>query len=108
MLAFSIWTFGGIAFIGLGIYDLASKKTLAFGFWANANPPQIDNVKAYNRALGKLWCIFGIVFILFGIPLLKGQNSSYILISVVGVTFESIIAMSVYTIKIENKYRKKG
>lgn len=108
MFAFIIWILIGIAFIGLGIYDLTSKKTVAFGFWANAKPPRMDNVKAYNKALGKLWCIFGIVFILLGIPLLKGENSPYILISVVGAAFESIIAMSVYTIKIESKYRKKG
>lgn len=106
MIAFIIWALMGIAFICTGIYDMHSKKAKPFGFWANAETaPMTDNQK-YNRALGKLFCSFGVIFILLGLPLLSGQNSPLILISIVGTLFESIAAMAVYTIVIEKKYRK--
>lgn len=104
-LAFSIWAILGIAFVMLGIYDLVSKKPAAFGFWANAKVFPVKNVRAYNRALGKLWIVFGVLFVLLGLPLLKGQNSPWIVISILGVLAEAIGAMAVYVIVIEKKYR---
>lgn len=32
MLAFVIWTLMGIIFVGMGIYDMCSKKEQPFGF----------------------------------------------------------------------------
>lgn len=107
MFGFVLWALVGAAFIGLGIYAFVSKREVAFGFWANAKMFPVNDVKAYNRAVGKLWCVFGIVFILFGIPLLKGQNSPAIIISVLGIMIEVIITMVVYTVVIEGRYRKK-
>ena len=104
--AFMIWAgFGGL-FAGYGVYAFFAKRTAPFGFWANAHVFQVKDVKAYNRAVGKLWCVFGVVFILLGIPLLKGQNSPYILLSVLGCMLEAITAMVVYVTVIERKYRK--
>lgn len=67
------------------------------------------NIKAYNKALGKLWCVFGFFFILLGTPFLleEEQNSQLFIISTIGVFLEVIILMAVYTIKIERKYRNK-
>lgn len=109
MFAFIIWVLAGALCIGFGIYNYSSKKTVPFGFWANSkiNTFSVIDVKSYNRALGKLWCVFGIVFILLGIPLLQGQNSPYIMVSVLGVVLETIVTMIIYTFKIEGKYRKK-
>ena len=103
MLAFIIWTLIGLVFIGLGI--LAIKKEEAVGFWANIQKADIENPKAYNRAVGKLWSVFGVVFILLGLPLLTGQNSPWIVITGLGVFAEVICLMIIYT-KIEGKYRK--
>lgn len=110
MVAFIIWSICGVFFIGMGIYDFFSKKEKPFGFWANAETLktlQIENVKAYNRALGILWMVYGILFILLGVPLMAGQNSPYILLSILGAMFISIAAMVVYVTVIEKKYRKK-
>lgn len=107
-MGFIIWLLLGIFFIGEGIYCIKSKKEVTFGFWTNGKKPLIDekNIKSYNKALGKLWCVYGFLFILLGIPLLGGQNSPLIIISLVGMILEVIILISVY-IKIEEKYRKK-
>ena len=106
MLAFIIWLAVGLAMVALGIYAILAKKEVAFGFWANANVFPVKDVKRYNHAVGKLWCVFGIVFALLGIPLLPGQNTGYIIISILGCMAEAIAAMVIYVTIIEKKYRK--
>lgn len=105
MIGFIIWALCGLLFIGLGISAFRAKE--AVGFWANVKVPPIENIIAYNKAVGRLWCIMGILFIALGLPLLAGQNSPLIMISIIGVLIEIIAAMIIYTIGIENKYRKK-
>jgi len=100
----------GMFFIGEGIYCIKSKKEAALGFWTNGKKPQIEekNIKAYNKALGKLWCAFGFFFILLGLPFLgEEHNSPLFIISTIGLILEAIILIAVYTIKIEGKYRNK-
>ena len=55
---------------------------------ANADVFEVTDIKKYNHAVAKLFCIFGIVLIVLGIPLL------------------AIIAMVVYSLVIEKKYKK--
>lgn len=104
MLAFIIWAVVGFFFLALGIYSFRAKK--AVGFWANAETLPMENVKAYNNAMGKLWCVYAVIFILLGMPLLAGQNSALVVISILGMVFEMIGTMIVY-LHIEEKYRKK-
>ena len=106
-IAFIIWALMGVLFIAMGIYYLSSKKAKPFGFWANAEVPSIENVKGYNRALGILWCVYGVLFMLIGLPLLDGQNQSMIIIPILGAMLISIAAMVVYVVGIEPKYRKR-
>lgn len=101
-IGFWIWFIFGFLFIVLGIFSFFSKK--AVGFWANVEMFQVTDIKQYNRAVGKLFCVFGMVFIFLGFPLLSEQNSAWILFSVFGVMFESIIAMVIYTTVIEKKF----
>lgn len=104
MLAFIIWTIFGLFFFGLGIYSFRAKK--AVGFWANAETLPMEDVKGYNKAMGKLWCVFSVIFILLGLPFLVGQNSAKMIIPILGIVFEIIGTMIVY-LHIEEKYRKK-
>lgn len=109
LIAFIIWAIMGVFFIVMGIYDMNSKKAKPFGFWANAEVGPIEDVKGYNRALGMLWCVYGVLFMVIGVPLLilNEQNAGLIMIPVIGVMLISIGAMAVYTVGIEAKYRKK-
>ena len=104
ILGFLIWSAIGFLFVCLAIYACFSKKPV--GFWANADVFEVSDIKKYNHAVAKLFCIFGIVLIILGIPLLAGQNSGWILLSVAGVMIESIVAMAVYSLVIEKKYKK--
>lgn len=107
MIGFIIWAIVGCFFIGLGIFSFISKNPRPLGFWANAKVFEVSNVKKYNHAMGILWCVFGIVFIVLGIPLLGGQNNPLILFSVIGAMAEAIAVMVVYVLIIEKKFRKK-
>lgn len=76
-------------------------------FLGERRDPSHENVKGYNKAMGKLWCVFSLIFILLGLPLLAGQNAAIIIVLVLGIVFEMIGTMIVYT-RIEEKYRVKG
>lgn len=103
ILAFVIWSIIGLCIIGFGVSALFSKK--AVGFWANAQMFEVESVKKYNRAVMILFTSYGVILILLGLPLLLGE-SAWMILSILGVMFESIAAMIVYTVVIEKKYKK--
>ena len=102
MVGFVIWALVGALIIVIGIKDLFAKKPV--GFWANIETMKVSDVKGYNRATGILFMVYSIVFILLGLPLLGGQNTPFILLSIIGVMFETIIIMTIYSICIVKKY----
>ena len=98
MIGFVIWSLFGVFIIGLGIKDMFSKNPV--GFWANTETIKVKDVKGYNRASGLLFIIYGIIFVILGIPLLEGQNTPYVLLSVIGVMVETIVIMAAYSLVI--------
>ena len=107
MAAFIGWAVLGLFFVIWGIYMFFTKSAKPFGFWANAEVAEMKDVKGYNHALGKLWCVFGVLLILLGLPFLFGQNSIGVIITIPGTMIISIGAMIVYVVGSEPKYRKK-
>ncbi len=103
MIAFVLWAAAGGLLMLLGVRALLSSKPA--GFWANAEAPKVKDVKGYNRAVGRLFIAYGIVFILLGLPLTAGQNKALILLSILGVMLETIVAMAVYSIHITGRYK---
>ena len=75
------------------------------GFWANTETIKVKDVKGYNRASGLLFIIYGIIFVILGIPLLEGQNTPYVLLSVIGVMVETIVIMAAYSLFIVKSKR---
>ena len=102
MTALLIWEACAVLFAGIGISCFLAKKPV--GFFANAEPPQIRDVKAYNRAVGRLWLVFAVVFALLGIPLLW-LDSPLVLLGIIGLMWASIVVIIVY-LRIEQKYKK--
>ena len=96
MIGFIIWAIVAFIIIGMGINAFFSKKPVPFGFWANINPFHVKDIKGYNRAIGKLLIIYGLILIVLGLPMLKGQNTSYILLSILGVMIETIAIIIIY------------
>ena len=106
ILGFAGWTMVACFFVGLGIYDFRTDRQAEVGFWANAKTPPMRDVKAYNRAVGKLFMVYGIIFFLLGTPLLTG-NALLLMLSVAGIMLATIACMAVYIIGIQGKYEKK-
>lgn len=104
MLTFILWAAAGCIFIGIGVFCFRAKR--AMGFWANAKVMEVRDVKAYNRAMGKMWCGFGGLFILLGLPLLSGQNAPGVLITILGSVFLILAVAVIYSQIIEPKYKK--
>lgn len=102
IIAFLIWSAIGLFFVGMGIASHFIKK--AVGFWVNVKVPELADIKPYNRAVGRLYIIFGILMMVLGLPLLS-KHTEMILISAVGIMFTVITMMILYT-RIEQKYRK--
>lgn len=102
-IGFIGWMIIGLLIMGIGISAFFSKK--AVGFWANTDAPQVIDTHKYNCAVGKLFIVYGVIFILLGIPMLSEQNTVLILFSVLGVMVETIIIMVIYTLVISKKYR---
>lgn len=107
IIAFIIWVLVSLIFVVIGVYDIRSDKVA--GFWANAKRPEVapEHVKAYNRAVGILWIGFAIIYILLGLPLLAGDNSPLIVITLLGSLLSVVVLMAVYVLVIEKKYCKK-
>ena len=105
MIGFIVWALCGCLMIGLGISAFFSKKVV--GFWANIKTFSVNDIRGYNHATGKLFIIYGVIFIVLGMPLLSDQNTPYILLSVLGVMIETIAIMAIYSLSITKKYREK-
>lgn len=104
MPGFIIWSIVGLLLMGIGISDFFIKKPA--GFWANAEAEKVTDVKKYNKAVGTLIIVYAVIFILLGTPLLS-ENKVLILFTMLGVMFETIITMCVYTVGISEKYKVK-
>lgn len=106
IIAFVIWILVSLVFVGIGIYDLRANEVV--GFWSNGKKPVVndENLKAYNRAVGILWIAFAVIFMLLGLPLLAGDNSPLIVITLLGSLAEIVALMAVYVLVIEKKYCK--
>lgn len=104
IIGFIIWAVVGCFIIGIGISAFFRKK--AVGFWANIEVESMNDIKNYNYAMGKLFIAYGVIFILLGLPILSGQNSIYIIFSILGIMVETIATMIIYTLVIEKKYKK--
>lgn len=100
MLAFILWALLGVVYIGLSVFVFFSP----IAPWANF---QVKDIAGYNKALGKLGIISGIILILLGLPLLCEQNSPLIAISILGMMADAIAFMAVYFLVIERKYRNR-
>lgn len=107
MIAFVVWILLGAGFVIGGITALFARKARPFGFWANAEVFPVKDVRAYNKALGKLFIAFGVIFMLLGIPFLGGQNSGGMIFTILGTMFLAIFTMVIYVTQIERKFRKK-
>ena len=105
ILGFAIWCIVSGIFLVIGISCFYTSKPA--GFWANIKMCEVTDTKKYNKAVGKLFCCFGVVFGILGLPILAGQNSPLLFLSIAGCIVLIITTMLVYELVIMKKYRKR-
>ena len=104
-IAFLIWTLCAGIFLAIGISSFKSKEPV--GFFTFSNPPKVNDVDGYNKAVAKLWFVVAVIFEVLGIPFLfLEQNSPEFFLIVVAVPV-LLIGMIIVYLKIEAKYKKK-
>ena len=93
----------GVCFIGFGIRLIAIKRDKPVAFWANVKElPRVNDISAYNKAVGKLWCGYGAVIALLGFLLLAGPVG--IIMTILGTCWASIALAVIYSVVIMKKY----
>ena len=103
---FSAFALIGLFFLIIGIRCRHSDKPS--GFWANAEQFEVNDVRAYNKSMSKLWFAAAGLYTAIGLPLLTPANILLvILVSMVGCMIVSIGLMVYFTTVIEPKYKKK-
>ena len=105
IFGFVIWSIVFLVLLGIGIW--AWKSDQAVGFYTGTKPPEVTDVRKYNRSVAVLWFAYAGLFELLGLPFLfLKQNSAGFLGSILGVPVISIALMIVYH-RILRKYEKK-
>lgn len=105
LLAFIIWSIMSLVALCIAFICWRSKKEV--GFFTGVKPNKVNDIKAYNRAVAKIWIVFAILFELLGIPLLfLEQNSPIFLFISIGTMF-LVIGIGIAYMIVEAKYRKK-
>ena len=106
IIGFVIWSMVSLVLLGIGIRAWKSNK--AVGFYTGVKPPEVSDVRKYNRAVAVLWFVYAILFELLGLPLLLlKQKSAGFLGCMVGVPVISIALTIVYN-RILTKYKVKA
>ena len=104
ILGFTIWSLVALIFLIIAIVSLRSEKPV--GFYTGVKPPEVKDIKKYNKAVSTIWFVFFGVFELLGLPLLfYRQNSPIFIISILGTVFLCISIAIAYN-HVLNKYKK--
>ena len=104
-IVFIIWSIVSLLLLGIGIR--AGKSDTAVGFYTGTRPPEVTDIRRYNRAVGVLWVVYAVLFELLGLPLLfLKQNSPGFLWCLLGVPLITVALVIAYN-RILDQYRRK-
>lgn len=103
MIAFVIWSIVALVFVIIGFSSW--KSEVEIGFFTGVTPPKMKDVKAYNRAVAKLWWFFSLAFEVIGIPLIFIEQNSPVAIVIVLLVPLLIIGIIIAYHRIALKYQ---
>lgn len=98
-----IWICAAI-FIGIGIFSLKRKTPMHFWAGTTVKPEEIWDIKAYNKANGIMWILYGNMYILSSLFSLI-CNISVGAFIVVFTSIPGLIILIMFYTKIYNKYK---
>lgn len=104
IIGFVIWSVVALSFFGIGIYSRKSKN--AAGFFTFVNPPDVKDIKKYNKAVSDLWFVSAVLLEVIGLPFLFFPQNSPVFLFIIFPVIILIIIMMVVYMRIEAKYKK--
>lgn len=104
IIGFIIWSMVSAMFLGIGISCQRSDK--AVGFFTFVEPPIVNDIRAYNKAVSVLWIVFAAVFEIIGVPLLLLKQNSLAFVFVILAVMLWVILLVVIYLRIEAKYKR--
>lgn len=107
LLPIICWLFA-LFFILMGVVNSRSKKPA--GIYSNVKAPNAEeliNLKAYNKAVGRLVMGYGLLQAVTGILIIPLKQRSGGNVMVFSLFFGAILMMIIYEIVISPKYHKK-
>lgn len=105
IIGFVIWSIIFLALAGIGIRTWLARQSVSF--FTGTKPPEVSDVRRYNRSVAILWFVYAALFELLGLPFLFGkQNAPGFLVPVAGVPVISLALMVAYH-RILRKYERK-
>lgn len=66
LFAITVWICG-LLFIGIGVFAWKKKTPMHFWSGTTVKSEEISDIKAYNKANGIMWLIYGGMFMLVGL-----------------------------------------
>lgn len=93
-----------LSFFLIGIYALKKERPMHFWSGSTVKSEEIRDIKAYNKANGLMWIIYGSLFVLAGLASLFKQTTIAIIIILLATLPGLIILIIVYR-AIYNKYK---
>ena len=82
MIGFIIWSAITPAFLALAVLAWRSRNPV--GLYAGVKPPEVRDVRAYNRAVAVLWVCFALLFEALGVSLLFPDRKVLMLLPLLG------------------------
>lgn len=104
VIGFGIVSIIAAIFLGIGISCRKSHE--AVGFFTFVEPPTVEDIEHYNRAVSILWIVAAGVVEILGIPCVFLRQNSPLWILVIFAVMLLVIVMMIAYLKIEAKYRK--
>lgn len=104
VIGFVIWSMVAALFFGIGISCYKSNDTV--GFFTFVKPPEVKDVKGYNKAVARLWFVSAVIMEMMGVPILFLKQNSPLTVVIIFEVMILVIGMMIVYLKIEAKYRK--
>ena len=105
IIGFVIWSIIFLVLVGIGIRTWLARQSVTF--FTGTKPPEVTDVRRYNRSVAILWFVYAALFELLGLPFLfMKQNRLGFLWSVAGVPLITVALMIAYN-RILRKYEVK-
>ena len=90
-VGFVIWSMVAVLFVGISFSCRKSHEAVAF--FTGCNPPIVENVKQYNKAVSRLWFVSAGIYEVMGIPLLFLEQNSFFFIPIIFAVVIGLIIM---------------